>query len=193
MVCLVVVGLRCVGKFDCFDHASSSALIYLHQLLCLATVTTSGHGTLLSLQDSSSGIGLMVQGSSGRLPWCLGVCQIVLISPHCPLQSSCAHALKAGWLVQGSSWFLLVSRLCCIGLMLSKVSKPCPWSLFKLFVLTVSHTVYDQQHILYSYSLHLHPGRFRCHQVSQVHDHYCPYYWHSVRYSLQILICSTLN
>ena len=122
---LVVVGLQCVGKFDCFDHASSSALIYLHQLICLATVTTSGHGALLSLQDSSSGIGLMVQGSSGRLPWCLGVCQIVLISPHCPLQSSCAHALKAGWLVQGSSWFLLVSRLCCVGLMLSKVSKPC--------------------------------------------------------------------
>ena len=56
---LAVVGLWFISKFDHFDHSSSSALIYLHQLLCLAIVTTSGHGTTLSLQDSSLGVGLM--------------------------------------------------------------------------------------------------------------------------------------
>ena len=72
-----VVGLRFVGEFDRFDHSSLSALIYLHQLLCLANVTTLGLGVTSSPQDSSSGVGLMdhlmVLGISVCLLCCLGV------------------------------------------------------------------------------------------------------------------------
>ena len=59
MGCSAVVGLQCISTFDQFDHAFSSTLIYFHQLPCLATVTTSGHGMLSSFQDSSLDIGLM--------------------------------------------------------------------------------------------------------------------------------------
>ena len=126
----VVVGLWFVGEFDRFDHSSLSALIYLHQLLCLTNVTTLGLGMTSSPQDSLSGIGLMgrlmVLGISVRLLCCLGVLQIVLTSPHRPFQSSRTHALEAGWSVQSSSWFLAVLRLRCVGLTLSEVSKSHP-------------------------------------------------------------------
>ena len=125
-----VVGLRFVGEFDRFNHSSSSALIYLHQLLCLTNVTTLGLGVTSSPQDSSSGVGLMgclmVLGISVRLLCCLSVLRIVLTSPHRPFQSSRAHVLEAGWSVQSSSWFLAVSRLHCVGLTLSEVCKSHP-------------------------------------------------------------------